>query len=101
MTFKGCQATQILWTNGVSQGGKTYSLTDIDPQSIAADSLGVNFETTNSQDTIAWVDANGHRNGGALESMWVINFDTEANSKRFATAFKRAVVLCGGKTSTF
>ena len=38
---------------------------------------------------------------GQLESMWVINFDTEANAKRFATAFKRAVVLCGGKTSTF
>jgi hypothetical protein len=113
LSFNKCEVVQTLFDGFKSLGDTRYSLADIDPQTIKSDKLkgsegGVSFETTNSQDLIginvpvAW--------GGSIQeyckhqtctSSWRINFDTEENAKRFATAFRNAVSLCGGKHSTF
>lgn len=108
LTFKGCQATQLLFNGLTPNGGMTFSLSDLDPKTIKSGQIGddafnqgtVGFETTNSKDAIMWTDEKGLRTGGGVP-YWAVDFDSEANARRFATAFKHAVILCGGKSSAF
>jgi hypothetical protein len=113
LSFNKCQVVQTLFEGFKPLGGTRYSLADIDPQTIKSDKFtgsegGVGFETTNSQDLIVinvpviWAGSiQEYCKHSACTSSWRINFDTEENAKRFATAFKNAVSLCGGKHSTF
>jgi hypothetical protein len=98
LTFDSCRVTQSMFENGKKQGDTTYSLKDIDPQSLEVERqnggfFAVMFDTTNAQDKI-------NMNGSAFSS-WVVNLDNGEYAKRFAKAFRHAVVLCGGKPSTF
>ena len=111
ITFKGCQAYQMqVYPRYPESGraGETYSLTDLDPNTIKAGQFGdngsVDFETTNSRETIAWYDglnAAKQEIRTPFTSSWRENFDTLPNAERFAKAFKHAVILCGGKSSAF
>jgi hypothetical protein len=43
----------------------------------------------------------GEISGEKLVSSETVNLDSKENADRFAKALKRAVLLCGGKVSTF
>ena len=110
LKFDECKVEQTMEQHGKPIHGNgdndtaMYSLGDLDPTSIKAysgykdkpDFAFVEFETTNSRDRIS-LGKPFH----PILSNWTINFDEYASAARFTKAMRRAVVLCGGKPSTF
>jgi hypothetical protein len=106
LDFVECQVKDMERTTvgHPSLGGMTYSLGDLDPNSIGiwgGPIATVHFDTTNEQNKIKWLKPDGTPEWNADLSSWVVNFGDENDAKRFARAFKHAVILCGGKPSTF
>ena len=85
----------------------SFSLGDLDPNTVKtvvpldhhSVSAYTQFETTDSKPLISL----GRRDGHAEPQLagWEINLDSKEDADRFTKAFKHAVILCGGKPSTF
>jgi len=99
LVFAGCQVTQMELINGKTWIGFSYSLTDIDPTSIR--SSGVYFSTSNNVSRIETLFPQGTvvEEGGLYHG--VVNFVIKEDAVRFTRAFIHAILLCGGKPSTF
>jgi trypsin-like peptidase len=81
----------------------SLDLRDVDPQSIKVESSSeVSFETTNSSLSIHREETLMNDNTKKSD-IYVdyLSFDSAENAKRFATALKHAVNLCGGTTAPF
>jgi hypothetical protein len=89
----------------------SFSLADIDPADIQVEDLAkgelkksfegqssVRFHTTNYRDRIIHTSNNFSK---AIPASDYVVFTNDWFAPRFARAFKRAVVLCGGKPSSF
>lgn len=116
LTFNGCRVKQSYRKMGTSDPTPTtYSLSDLDPNSIhayldkdesEADTMAhVSFETTNSQRKIS-LDGGACAKGltevvDHCATSWQVNFKEYDAAVRFAKAMHHAVTLCGGKASTF
>jgi hypothetical protein len=92
---------------------ETFNLRDIDPNSIALDE-GVTgllvFDATNAKKAFHCSAINKNpgadynKNAGCLpvdDSSEQLRFSTKEYAVRFSKALKHAVILCGGKPSTF
>ena len=84
----------------------SFSLGDLDPNTVKTvvpldhhPSAYTQFETTDSKPLISLGRRDGHAE--PLLAGWEINLDSKEDADRFTKAFKHAVILCGGKPSTF
>lgn len=108
----GCLAT-IKWSVAVNNkdvGTHTYrfSLKDLDPNSVASVKdnpfeNAVVVETTNSEKRVteSFAPPNGKTEQRNKHTRVELVFDDGDNARRFVTAFKHAIQLCGGKPSAF
>ena len=102
LVFAGCQVTQIEAFNWKDYKSMYYSLADMDPTSVEAYG-SVYFDTTNSEQRIYGAMPDGTR--VALGTTRVVIYELAPpngpDTSRFANALRHAILLCGGKKSTF
>ena len=103
--FVGCQVTQVVLPGRDAPYTEYYSLADLDPTSVVA-AGSVYFDTTNSEQRIYFAMPDGTRValGSVSESIVGVapsNGPGNSYDQRFANALKHAILLCGGKPSTF
>jgi hypothetical protein len=105
LAYEGCQITTVTTSNRKDDRGlrETFSLRDIDPQSIHVPTtplLGgvseVQFLARNNAEALTYT---GDIVGKGSSSEFAM--DNVAYADRFANALRLAVELCGGKTSKF
>jgi len=104
--YSGCQisTTTISTRKGDHGLHETFSLGDIDPQSISVlndpmigeDGVQVKFSARNDVEALTY---SGNIIGKSNNSEWSV--DDAAYARQFAEAFRHAVELCGGKASAF
>jgi hypothetical protein len=106
LTYKGCQITTKTTNNRKTDHGlqEKFNLGDIDLQSIRvvtsnpklANVAEIQFSARNNAEALIYT---GNIIGKGTNSE--IAMDDPAYAERFASAFRHAVELCGGKPSTF
>jgi len=107
----------IVWHQGAQTGAnrfyKNFDLGDVDPNSIEDSSDGIAFRITEDRHAILVIvdvaEDLEHLNSGRLISRKELDAKKDGKflisdqnyRNRFRKAFKQAVILCGGKLSTF
>lgn len=105
--YNSCQISTTTISSRKSDHGlhETFSLGDIDPQSIRVlnepqmigeDGVQVKFSARNDIEALTY---SGNIVGKSDNSEW--SMDDAAYARQFAEAFRHAVELCGGKASAF
>ncbi|MGA7694118.1 MAG: trypsin-like peptidase domain-containing protein [Candidatus Sulfotelmatobacter sp.] len=124
-TMSACHAFTIVTTiisreirgkgtgDSASRFFQKFDLGDVDPDSINESGADIKFRITNDQHRIPDVEQHAvdvdHLDSGQLVStealpdtaQTVLHADDTSYGSRLAKAFKHAVILCGGKPSTF
>ena len=90
----------IVGVQGVGKGELGFNLGDIDPSAISFHRNSFEAKTTNDERKIEWKFELAHVLYPAKTNSVFFNL-ASAYGPRFATAFKHAVELCGGKPSKF
>ncbi len=103
-----CKAFTIIETNvqrkrdgtriGVSNLVIRFDLGDVDPNSIRKLASGIAFNSNGNRDGISIISSEKMEARGGEGSIFLTD---ESYRERFMKALKHAVILCGGKPSTF